>query len=295
MMARGARRADPLRRLWITCHHVPGINGIRSSPTSFHRSSRPLFLPLCVSPDPTVVRSDDSDASAHFLISKNRCIFSSMKPRVKVCCIASIDEARLAISCGASALGLVGSMPSGPGPIADELIREIASSVPPPIATFLLTCETSADQIISHHQRTNTNTIQLVDAVHRRTYGILRSALPSVKIVQVIHVAGEHSVQEAIEVSRDVDALLLDSGNPNLPVKELGGTGRVHDWNLSRRIRDAAGCPVFLAGGLRPENVAEAVGRVQPLGVDVCSGVRSDGRLDPEKLRRFIENAVVEA
>jgi phosphoribosylanthranilate isomerase len=241
------------------------------------------------------LRSDDSDAAEHFLISKIRCIFSSMKPRVKVCCIASIEEARLAISYGASAIGLVGRMPSGPGPIADDLIREIASSAPPPIATFLLTCETSADQIISHHRRTNTNTIQLVDAVHRGTYGKLREALPSVKIVQVIHVAGEQSVREAIEVSSEVDALLLDSGNPNLPVKELGGTGRVHDWNLSRQIRDAVRCPIFLAGGLRPENVAEAVARVQPFGVDVCSGVRSDGRLDPEKLRRFIENAAVRA
>jgi phosphoribosylanthranilate isomerase len=218
-----------------------------------------------------------------------------VKPRVKICCITSIEEAHLAISSGASAIGLVGRMPSGPGPIADELIREIARAVPPPIGTFLLTCETSAEQIIRHHERTNTNTLQLVDAVPRGTYEHLKSALPSVKIVQVIHVAGEQSVQEAIDIANHVDALLLDSGNPGLPVKELGGTGRVHDWNLSRRIRDAARCPVFLAGGLRPGNVGEAVAHVQPFGIDVCSGVRTNGHLDADKLReftKFVQNAV---
>jgi phosphoribosylanthranilate isomerase len=213
-------------------------------------------------------------------------------PRIKICCISSIEEAQLAIAIGASAIGLVGRMPSGPGPIPDELIREIASAVPPPIGTFLLTCETSAEQIIRHHQRTNTNTLQLVDAVPRGTYEQLRSVLPMVKIVQVIHVAGEQSVKEAIDIANHVDALLLDSGNPGLPVKELGGTGRVHDWNLSRRIRGAARCPIFLAGGLRPDNVAEAVALVQPFGIDVCSGVRTNGLLDAEKVREFMGNAL---
>ena len=86
-----------------------------------------------------------------------------------------------------------------------------------------------------------------------------------------------------------VDALLLDSGNPSLAVKELGGTGRTHDWKLSRRIRDSVSIPVFLAGGLTPSNVADAVAAVEPFGLDVCSGVRSDGNLDPVKLRAFVD------
>jgi phosphoribosylanthranilate isomerase len=108
--------------------------------------------------------------------------------------------------------------------------------------------------------------------------------------VQVIHVLDEASVDEARAALPLVHALLLDSGNPRLAVKELGGTGRVHDWALSRRIRDeasAAGVPVFLAGGLRAENVAAAVRAVRPFGVDVCSGVRSGGRLDAGKLATF--------
>jgi phosphoribosylanthranilate isomerase len=215
-----------------------------------------------------------------------------MIPRIKICCIKSIKEAKMAISAGASAIGLVGRMPSGPGPIPDELIREIASSVPPPVATFLLTCETSVKDIIAHHGRTNTNTIQLVDLLTSGTHADLKSALPSVKIVQVIHVLDESSVDLAISLSEHVDALLLDSGNPNLKIKELGGTGRVHNWKLSKRIRENASCPVFLAGGLKPENVRQAIEEVRPFGVDVCSGIRIDGDLDRKMLEDFIQNAI---
>lgn len=214
--------------------------------------------------------------------------------RIKICCIKSIDEARIAIEAGASAIGLVARMPSGPGPISDGLIKEIAASVPPPVATFLLTCETTADDIISHHRRVNTNTIQLVDAIEPGGYSRIRSALPSVKLVQVIHVIDQNSVEEAVSISGQVDALLLDSGNPSLAVKELGGTGRVHNWQLSRQIRDRAKCPVFLAGGLKPENVRLAIEQVQPFGIDVCSGLRVNGDLDKEKLERFIKNATGE-
>lgn len=217
-----------------------------------------------------------------------------MGTRIKVCCIKSTEEAKVAIRCGASAIGLVGRMPSGPGPVSDELIREIALTIPPPVATFLLTSETSSDEIIKHHKRTNTNTIQIVDALAQGTYDQLRNALPGVKLVQVIHVIDEESVREAIRISRLVDAILLDSGNPHLKVKELGGTGRVHNWKLSRRIRIDSSCPVFLAGGLNPENVRQAIDEVEPFAVDVCSGVRTDGNLDAYKLQRFC-NAVLQS
>jgi phosphoribosylanthranilate isomerase len=215
-----------------------------------------------------------------------------MIPRIKICCISSIEEAQLAIESGASAIGLVGEMPSGPGPIPDQLIREIARAVPPPVGTFLLTSRTSVDEIIQHHQRTETNTIQIVDALSHGTYQELKAALPSVKIVQVIHVIDESSIDQAISISEHVHALLLDSGNPTLPIKELGGTGRVHDWTLSRRIREETKCPIFLAGGLRPENVRDAISEVHPFGVDVCSGVRTNGRLDRDKLVNFVNNAI---
>ena len=215
-----------------------------------------------------------------------------MIPRIKICCISSEDEARIAIESGASAIGLVARMPSGPGPIPDELIRQIAKTVPPPIGTFLLTSETSVKEIIEHHHRTNTNTIQIVDSLSSGTYSQIKAALPSVKIVQVIHVIDERSVDEAIEISEMVDAILLDSGNPKLKVKELGGTGRVHNWKFSKQIRDKSKCPVYLAGGLNPENVRQAIEEVQPFAVDVCSGVRTNGKLDKQKLELFFIRAL---
>ncbi len=212
--------------------------------------------------------------------------------KIKICCIGSQAEARLAMRYGASAVGLVGRMPSGPGPIGDTLIRSIAASIPPPVATFLLSCETSADEIIAHHKRTCTNTIQLVDELPLGDYAVIRAALPAVKLVQVIHVLNESSVEEAIRASEHVDAVLLDSGNPKLAIKELGGTGRVHNWQLSRRIVESIAVPVFLAGGLKAENVRRAIDEVRPYAVDVCSGVRTEGKLDEHKLAAFVAGAL---
>ncbi|OIN56920.1 phosphoribosylanthranilate isomerase [Arsenicibacter rosenii] len=210
-----------------------------------------------------------------------------MNPRVKICCISSIDEAGTAVSHGAAALGLVGHMPSGPGVIDDDLIRDIVRTVPPPIATFLLTSEVSAPAIIAHHRKVQTNTIQLVDALSEGTYADIRAALPTVKLVQVIHVLDEATIDEALAAADHVDALLLDSGNPNLAVKVLGGTGRAHDWSISRRIVAQSRVPVFLAGGLNAGNVRAAIESVQPFGLDLCSSVRTNGKLDPEKLEHF--------
>lgn len=217
------------------------------------------------------------------------------RTRVKVCCIGSIQEARLAIDCGASALGLVSQMPSGPGVIPDELIAEIARAVPPAVSSFLLTCQQDADAIIRQQRRARASTIQICDRLVFKSYEKLRNALPGIALVQVVHVSGSESVEEALSVASNVDAILLDSGNQKLAVKELGGTGRTHDWSISRRIREALdGVPVFLAGGLNAANVGEAIRQVEPFGVDVCSGVRTDGKLDAAKLSAFfrsVENA----
>jgi phosphoribosylanthranilate isomerase len=209
--------------------------------------------------------------------------------RIKICCIQNVEEARLAIRYGASALGLVSAMPSGPGPISEERISEIAAIIPPGVASFLLTSKQDAVSIIQQHRRTRVNTLQLVDAVSSETYKELREALHGIRIVQVIHVRGEESLAEAITVAPLVDALLLDSGNPTAPIKELGGTGRTHDWEMSRKIRDTVSIPVWLAGGLKAENVREAIERVRPFGVDICSGVRTGGMLDEQKLAAFVQ------
>lgn len=209
--------------------------------------------------------------------------------RLKVCCISSVDEALLAVRAGADALGLVGHMPSGPGVIPDALIREIALAAPPPVATFLLTSEAAPERVVDHVLACRVSVVQLVDdTITTDVYAALRREAPAVKVVQVIHVVDVDSVDRALAAAPHVDALLLDSGNPSAAVRELGGTGRVHDWQLSRAIVERAGRPVFLAGGLRSTNVGEALRAVRPHGVDICSGVRTDGRLDEAKLAAFV-------
>jgi len=209
-------------------------------------------------------------------------------PFIKICCIASAREADMAVSAGASALGFVSAMPSGPGVIDDHLIAQIVAAVPPPIATFLLTARLDADSIIDQHRLCRTSVIQLVDHLAHEELHKLRRGLPGIRLVQVIHVTGEKSVEEAKSVAPNVDALLLDSGNQNLTVKELGGTGKTHDWRVSRRIRDEAGIPLFLAGGLNKNNIDAAIKTVRPFGLDLCSSVRTKDSLDGEKLQAFI-------
>jgi phosphoribosylanthranilate isomerase len=214
---------------------------------------------------------------------------SSPRVRIKVCCIASPHEATLALRAGADALGLVSAMPSGPGIVSDDTIDTVIAAVAGRAATVLLTSRQDAAGIAAQLQRARPSIVQIVDALPAAEYGVLRRSQPAVALMQVIHVRDASAVEEALSVAPHVDAILLDSGNPTATVKELGGTGRVHDWTISRAVQDAVDVPVFLAGGLRASNVAEAISTVQPFGVDVCSGVRVRGALDPDALRAFID------
>ncbi|NES79575.1 MULTISPECIES: phosphoribosylanthranilate isomerase [Okeania] len=209
------------------------------------------------------------------------------KPRVKICCISSIEEAKMAIIYGASALGLVSAMPSGIGVISEELIAEISAIVPPGVCTFLFTSKQDVKSIIEQQRRCQVNTIQICDYLTLGKYQDLRDAMPGIALVQVIHVTGEESVKEAVEVSPLVDAILLDSGNKYLPIKQLGGTGKVHNWDISKKIRELVDVPVYLAGGLNSENVTAAIKQVSPFGLDICTGVRTNNKLDEMKLSQF--------
>jgi phosphoribosylanthranilate isomerase len=207
--------------------------------------------------------------------------------RVKICCIQSYDEAVMAMRYGASAVGLVSAMASGPGAIPEARIAEIAARIPPGVASFLVTICQEVASIVAQQRRCHVTTVQLGDRLTEGTYQELRAALPGVHIVQVIHVTGEEALQEAQMVAPQVDGLVLDSGTRDGPHKALGGTGRTHDWRISRRICHAVEVPVWLAGGLNPTNVADAIHQVRPYGVDLCSGVRTNGGLDEEKVRAF--------
>ena len=208
--------------------------------------------------------------------------------RVKVCCVQDVEEMALAVRHGTSALGLVSRMPSGPGVIEEAAIRGIASVIPPGVMSVLLTSERDPEAIVAQHRRCATNALQLVDRVGSSALREIRRALPGICILQVVHVTGPGSIEEATAAAEHASALLLDSGNPDRPVKELGGTGKTHDWAVSRAICGAVPVPVYLAGGLTAVNVAEAIREVRPFGVDVCSGLRTDGRLVESKLGAFV-------
>jgi phosphoribosylanthranilate isomerase len=207
---------------------------------------------------------------------------------IKICCISTIEEAELALSHRVDALGLVSSMPSGPGVISEDRIAEIASSVPADAKTVLLTSLTDPQAIADQFKRCRVNSLQLCAWLPRSDREQLRALLPGAFIMQVVHVAGDKSLDESIDAQNWVDALLLDSGNPRGETVELGGTGRVHDWTVSRQICEATDVTVFLAGGLNPDNVRLAIAQVRPSGIDICSGVRTNGSLDPLKLSQFV-------
>ena len=212
------------------------------------------------------------------------------KVKVKICCINSIEEAELAISLGAAAIGLVSEMPSGPGVIGEESITDISNYAFSKVNTFLLTSKQDVDSVIKQLKKFKINTVQIVDKLNNGCYTDIKLALPNIKIVQVLHVNNNETIDEARAIENEVDAILLDSGNDKLKVKELGGTGRIHDWSISRRIMESVNIPIYLAGGLNPNNVAEAVKTVNPYSVDVCSGVRTNGKLDKEKLTIFFNS-----
>ncbi len=208
--------------------------------------------------------------------------------RIKICCMQSAAEIALAARAGADAVGFVSAMPSGFGPIEEPLIAELIRQVPAGVASFLLTSARAAGQIGDQLRRLRPTTVQLVDRPESGCRRTLRAAHPGTAIVQVVHVTGPEALDEALAAAPEADAILLDSGNPALAVKALGGTGRTHDWGTSARIRAAVGVPLWLAGGLTPGNVGAAIAAVGPNGVDVCTGVRTDGRLDERKLTRFV-------
>ena len=210
------------------------------------------------------------------------------KALVKVCCINSLTEAKLALAAGADLLGLVSEMPSGPGVIPLERIAEIVRALPSETRTVLLTSKLNSNDIADQHKAVKTWGIQIVDKLPIIELKKLRKLLPKTRLLQVVHMQDKSSVSEALSYTKFVDFILLDSGKPRAKLRTLGGTGETHDWSISREICQQSSLPVLLAGGLNPDNIVDAKKAVLPSGFDLCSGVRTDGKLDPEKLKKFM-------
>jgi phosphoribosylanthranilate isomerase len=180
-------------------------------------------------------------------------------------------------------------MPDGDRMISDDQIRKIAVAIPNGVHQFLLTCKRDLSEISHQVREAGTDSLQLVDRVEISDLIALRRELPGIALVQVVHVTGPPAIAEAEEVAARVDYILLDSGAPDAPSREFGGTGRTHDWATSAEIVRRVRIPVFLAGGLGPDNVADAIRQVRPYGVDVCSRLRPNGYLDEGLLAGFFE------
>jgi phosphoribosylanthranilate isomerase len=209
------------------------------------------------------------------------------RTRVKICCIASAAEAALAAAAGADLIGLVGPMPTGPGPIAEAQAAAIAAGAAPWAPPVLLTARETAEGIAGHAAEVGVRAVQIVNHVPPGTLARLAAIAPGLGRIQVVHVEDDGALDLIAAYAPHVTAFLLDSGRPGR--RELGGTGRVHDWRVSTEFVRRTRRPVFLAGGLTETNVGEAIRRVRPFGVDLCTGVRVNGALDPERLDAFME------
>ncbi len=217
------------------------------------------------------------------------------RPRIKICCISSEDEVRVAVSGGADLLGFVAPPLGGLGVIPEDRIAELIPLVPPGCVAVLLTGHQDPADIAAQIHRTRPSAVQLVKATTAAARAGLQRTFPGVRFLQVVHVQGPESVDDAIAAAEHSDGLVLDSAVLGGDAPQLGATGNTHDWAVSARIVASVDVPVYLAGGLKATNVAEARRTVGSFGLDLCTGVRTDDVLDPSKVAAFVHAAQEDA
>ena len=194
-----------------------------------------------------------------------------------------------AIEAGVDAVGFVCAEPASIRTIKKIDAASIAATIPPPINSFVLNSETTASEIAEVVRLVKAHTVQVVSDIGPNESEELARLIPSTHRVQVIHIQSKGDLQLIDRYAPFVHAFLLNSGKSTGDGPISGGTGRVHDWSLSAQFVQQSPLPVFLAGGLSAENVGRAIRTVRPFGVDLCSGARSKGRLDPDKLTAFVQ------
>jgi phosphoribosylanthranilate isomerase len=209
--------------------------------------------------------------------------------RVKICGIRRVEDALAAVAAGADAVGcLVALDHPAPDEIDPAVARTIFEALPPFVARVLVTHRTGLADVTALMRETCATVAQLHGEFPTVAIPALREALRYATIVKTVHVTGEESIAAAAAASRAADAILLDTKARGL----IGGTGTTHDWSISARVVATSAKPVILAGGLTPENVAEAIARVRPFAVDVNSGTRgADGFKDHVRIAAFIAAA----
>ena len=207
--------------------------------------------------------------------------------RVKVCGLTREEDVAIAVEAGADAVGFILGIPSSPRNLTLEKAERLVSKVPVFVDSVIVTAPKSFEWLIEVVQRVKPSAIQ-IHGKEQLDFTEIRRKLGNTRLIKTVYVK-EALDKETLKELKDFDAILLDSFNKG----QYGGTGKIHDWGLSAKIREAVKhVPVILAGGLKSENVKEAILKVQPYAVDVASGVEQEpGIKDHEKVRAFVENA----
>ncbi len=208
--------------------------------------------------------------------------------RVKICGITREEDLAVPLAAGADAVGFLVGVPSSPRNLTLERAEKLLQRVPVFVDSVVVTAPQSINGLVKICERLKPTAIQ----IHGRKNfhaSELRERIEHTRLIKTIYVTEETLNETVIEYLKAFDAVLLDSFTKG----QYGGTGRVHDWTLSRQIKEAvAPLPVILAGGLKPENVQEAILTVQPYAVDVSSGVELRPAVkDHDRVRAFVENA----
>ena len=211
--------------------------------------------------------------------------------KVKICANRSVEDAKMSIDAGADVIGILVGQEHTSDDFVDKFkAREIATFAKGKCDVSLVTHLTNAKEIIELTKFIGNNTIQLHSDISEDEVLLIRKELPNVKLVRLIHVSSDGKICTDYQKMKYVDFYLLDSFN--LKTNQVGGTGLTHDWNKSRKLISILNKPTFLAGGLNPNNVKEAIKLARPYGVDVNSGCKNDkGVKDKDKVRDFIYNA----
>lgn len=211
--------------------------------------------------------------------------------RVKVCGIRRRQDVLLAASLGADAIGLlVGQRHRSEDFLDAEQARELVEACPPLVTPVLVTHLEEADPVVALARELRVTTIQMHSECSAGTLRKIRHALPGVRLIRALHVAGNEALEQLPELAGAAHALIVDSVNAQ--EDRVGGTGLTHDWAMSRRIVAASPIPVILAGGLDGGNVARAIAIVRPYGVDANTRLRgADGFKDPARVVAFTREA----
>jgi phosphoribosylanthranilate isomerase len=204
--------------------------------------------------------------------------------KVKICGIHSNDEAKKAIEYGADFLGLLIDIPETNLSLNPSEAKKIISYNNKG-KFIILTIEMKSKKLLSLVNDISPWGIQLLRPTNENVNFLSKNS--EVKIIPVVHITNKIDINQ-IESYNNADYILLDSRFGN----HLGGTGKVHDWSVSKKIVNNSKIPIFLAGGLNKDNVKEAIKLVNPFAIDAESSLRnSEGFRDFKKIKKFINKA----